>query len=163
MKNALKIIKFLFVSFVWTILLSGIASCILNIFWDFNLFSSKGWSIIAKWWQRGGIINSWQDYLFFIVLFTLLPLWVLGIKRGMRINFVRILLAPIEYVLNHGLDEEPKSITIKNIDVLTHKTTKEEYINNIVEQRMKEMDENNPPEAEEKTYDLIRHNLATKK
>lgn len=160
MKKALTIIKFIFVSFIWTILLFIIFAILLKIFWDFSVLNYKAWEIIAKWWQSGGNINSWEDLSFFGLLLLFFPLLILGIKRGMKINFLQLFMKPILYLLNRGLDEEPQSVTIKNIDVSAQKTTKEEFINNIVNQRMKEMDENAPPSPGDKINKEIREKLA---
>ena len=162
MKNALYTIKFLFVTFCWTLLLCCSFAFALRVFWDFNVFNYKSWEIIAKWWQRGGNINSWQDFMFFLILLMFIPLLILGIRRGMKINFLQLAVKPIMYFMNRGLDEEPQNITIKNIDVSVQKTSKEEFVKNIVEERMKKMEENTPQEQQAKTYDKIRKQLAEK-
>ena len=162
MKKALKAIKFLLVSFCWTICLFGGLAFLLSVFWDFNVFNYKSWIIVARWWESGGNINSLQDFLFFFTMIMFVPLLIIGIKRGMKINFLRLITRPIIYFMNRGLDEAPKSITIKNIDVTVQKTSKEEFINNVVDSRIKEMEENNPPKPSPKTYEKIRKKLAEK-
>ena len=162
MKNALYTIKFLFVTFCWTLLLCCTFAIALKVFWDFNVFNYKSWEIIAKWWQRGGNINSWQDLMFFFILLMFIPFLIWGIRRGMKINFLQLAVKPIMYFMNRGLDEEPQSITIKNIDVSVQKTSKEEFVKNIVEERMKKLEENSPSEGQAKTYDKIRKQLAKK-
>lgn len=162
MKKALTVIKFLLVSFCWTIFLSGSLAFLLHIFWDFNVFNYKSWSIVSKWWQKGGNINSWQDFLFFFVILMFLPLLIIGIRRGMKIKFLQLAARPIIYFMNLGLDEAPRSVTIKNIDVTVQKTSKEEFINNVVNTRLKALDENNPPKPTEKIYEKIRKELAEK-
>lgn len=162
MKKALTIVKFVFVSFTWAIILFSAFSILLKIFWDFNVLNYKAWEIIAKWWQSGGNINSWQDFLFFMILLLFFPLLIIGIKRGMKINYLQLMAKPFVYFLNRGLDEEPQSVTIKNIDVLAQKTTKEEFINNIVDQRIKEIEGDNPPPSDDKINKQIREKLAEK-
>lgn len=155
-------IKFLLVSFCWTIFLSGSLAFLLNIFWDFNIFNYKSWNIVSRWWQSGGNINSWQDFLFFFVLLMFFPLLIIGIRRGMKIKYLQLMARPIIYFMNRGLDEAPKSVTIKNIDVTVQKTTKEEFINNVVDTRLKALDEKNPQKPTEKIYEKIRKELAEK-
>ena len=162
MKKAMVAIKFLMVSFCWAIFLFGSLAFLLNVFWDFNIFNYKSWSIVAKWWQGGGIINSWQDFLFFFIILMFVPLLIIGIRRGMKINYLQLAVRPIIYLMNRGLDEAPQSVTIKNIDVTVQKTSKEEFINNVVDSRLKEIDENTPPEPAEKIYKKIRQGLAEK-
>ena len=80
----------------------------------------------------------------------------------MKIKYLQLMARPIIYFMNRGLDEAPKSVTIKNIDVTVQKTTKEEFINNVVDTRLKALDEKNPQKPTEKIYEKIRKELAEK-
>ncbi len=162
MKRALIFVKFLFISFVWTVFVLGTTCFVFRVFWNFDLFSPQGWKIINNWWQNGGNIKTWQDFLFFVILFIVLPIIFFGIKYGMKIDLMRTFLSPIIYFMNRGLDEMPKNVTIKNIDVSLRKISKEEIIDKEVEKRMKAIKEQNTDNNFEVAGE-IRKNLAEKK
>lgn len=62
--------------------------------------------------------------------------------------------------MNRGLDEAPKNVTIKNIDVSVKKQTKEEILEKIIGEKMKEAEKGEP---ETRTYEDMRKSLAQKK
>ena len=62
--------------------------------------------------------------------------------------------------MNRGLDEAPKNVTIKNIDVTVKKQSKEEVLEKIIGDKMKALEKDEP---ETKTYDDMRKSLAQKK
>ncbi len=161
LKKTLTVIKFLFIFSLWTVILMAVARVLFAKLWNFDIFSSYSWSIIASFWDKGGKINTWQDYTFFAMLISLIPFWILGIRKGMNINFLKMFLTPVVYFMNRGLDEAPKSVTIKNIDVSVSKTSKEEMLEKIVSERMKKFDD--VSEENEKSFENIRKELAQKK
>jgi len=163
LKKAVICIKFLTIFVLWTVILMTVSRVLLWWLWRFDIFSADGWSIISQYWNKGGKIKSGSEYAFFVTLIAIIPLWIWGIRKGMKTNFVRLFLSPIVYFMNRGLDEAPKSVTIKNIDVSVSKTSKEEMLEKIVSERMKKYEEEDAPEEAEKSFENIRKELAQKK
>ena len=160
MKRALKTIKFLFVFSAWTVITLTVFRLVLSFFWNFDILNAKSWHIVGRFWENGGKINSWQDYLFFFLLFSFFPIWIWGIYRGMKADFLQLALKPVLFFMNRGLDEAPKNVTIKNIDVTVKKQSKEEVLEKIIGDKMKALEKDEP---ETKTYDDMRKSLAQKK
>jgi hypothetical protein len=131
MKKTKKIIKFLLTGGIWTYVCLYVAQKMMWIFWKFNPFNANQWKVIQSYWNEDGIINSFRDYMFFFAFPILLILWLWGLKKFYRLDYVRLALAPFKYLNERQLKKYENintHIAIKNISV-GEKLTVEDIIN----------------------------------
>lgn len=114
----IKTIKKIITLLIWTYLYIAITGTIFIYFWNFNILSLENWNLIKEYWESGGIIHTWKDYLFLFMLLAYIPLWYKGWISIQKINFLKIILWPIEKYNQHiikGYDSTSSHITIKNM------------------------------------------------
>lgn len=113
-----KIVRNLLIAFVWTFVFVVIVNNLLVFTWSFNLFSSNSWKTIYYFWQGGGIIKTLKDYIFLLCLFSIPFLWVWGLRRLIRVNYISILISPITVYNNHIIKKYGRNssrILLKNL------------------------------------------------
>lgn len=118
MKKILKIFRFFLISLVWVYFFFMIASLTIYKLWNFNLVSARSWQTISSFWNSGGVINSSSDYIFFIVLLSLPIIWIICLKKLLKINYTNIFLYPITAYNRHIIKKYGQSsprIVLKNI------------------------------------------------
>ena len=56
-----KFVKFCFVGVVWSVILFSVFDFILQIIWNFSLFSLSDWKLLNTFWNTGGAIRSFAE------------------------------------------------------------------------------------------------------
>ena len=129
-KKFFKYLRIIIIGALWTCIY---VLCTVSLFisiWGFNYLSAKDWRIISAFWNRGGTIKSGGDYLFLLCLILLVPLWIWGWKKLYRIDFINLLLVPLNWYQKRAADQYMKSmskIKIHNIGVSIENSAKEEF------------------------------------
>ncbi|MBE6452166.1 MAG: hypothetical protein E7012_01585 [Alphaproteobacteria bacterium] len=80
--------------------------------------SEHSWQIIRSFWNAGGTIKALSDYVFIIVLLSTPFIWILGLKKLLKIKYISLLLYPLNlynrYIINkYGSDSS--RIVLRNI------------------------------------------------
>ncbi len=87
-------------------------------FWNFNIFSNSNWDIVYRYWESGGIIQTWKDYLLLLFLLLYIPLWYIGFRHFKKTNWLQLLFWPLEkynqYIINK-YGEDSQHIVLKNM------------------------------------------------
>ena len=118
MKKILCIFRFTFIGCIWTFLFFIISNYVIYKLWNFNFMSARSWQTISTFWNKGGVINTFYDYLFFIVLFSLPFIWIICWKKLLKINYTSILLSPLTAYNRHVIKkygQDSSRIVLKNI------------------------------------------------
>lgn len=118
MKKVYKVFRVSLIGVIWTYLFLVVSNYIMFQLWNFNFMSARSWQTISRFWESGGIIKTKTDYIFLLMLISLPFLWILGWLRALRIDYLSILLYPVNaynrYVINkYGHDSS--RIVLKNI------------------------------------------------
>lgn len=118
MKKIYKVFRVSLIGVIWTYLFLVVSNYIMFQLWNFNFMSARSWQTISRFWESGGIIKTKTDYIFLLMLISLPFLWILGWLRALRIDYLSILLYPVNaynrYVINkYGHDSS--RIVLKNI------------------------------------------------
>lgn len=118
MKRIYKIFRTTLIGIIWTYLFLVIANYAMYALWNFNLLSARSWQTISRFWEGGGIINTTADYIFLLMLFVLPFLWILGWFKVLKIDYLSILLYPINAYNRHIINKyghNSSRIVLKNI------------------------------------------------
>jgi|GEM_PF-318030 len=142
-----KYLRFLLVATGWTVLYAFIVKLIMWQFWQFDIFDTKYWGIISKFWNEGGVINTASEYLFLLALVLIIPLWYWGLRKVNKLSFVKIIFFPVFWYYDYqnrkyGSETAPR-VVIKNIGTKVSKKQSPQ-------QMMEEMIANRMPKAKEK-------------
>ena len=101
MKKLGKYIRLLLIAIGWTMLYALVVSLAMKVFWRFEIFNLKHWQIIGKFWNDGGIIDTWSEFLFIIAIILVIPLWLLGWKKANKLSYVKIFFFPVFWYNSH--------------------------------------------------------------
>lgn len=118
MKKILKnIYKTIFLC-LWTYLYLLGTSILFIYFWNFNILSGANWQVVYQYWESGGVIHTWKDYLLLGLLISYIPVWYIGWKHFRQIEWIHILLWPItkynQYIIGKYGSDAPH-IVLKNM------------------------------------------------
>lgn len=86
--------------------------------WKFRIYSLPHWRKIGQFWDSGGTINTFSEWMFFIVLLLLIPLWIIGWHKASKVPIIKIIFFPIFWYHNYQekkYAQMPKSIVLKNM------------------------------------------------
>ena len=136
LKKLLKFIRFCFIGIAWSLLFWYLAFRIMDFIWQFNLFNPGHWKKIALFWDRGGTINTFSEWMFFIALFALLPLWIWGWRKANKVQLAKVIFFPVFWY--HDYQEKkyaqaPQTITLKNMGA---KVGKKNSLEDMIAERM---------------------------
>lgn len=102
----------------WTGLYLWIVSLIMAYFWHFNIFEKRYWLVISEFWSAGGVIDQFSEYMFLLMLILIIPIWIWGYKKALKLSYVRIIFFPIFWYndyINRKYADVPGRIVIKNM------------------------------------------------
>ena len=115
-----RLIKFVLLSFVWTIVFLNISRLLIYYIWKFNVLNPKQWNMIGQYWNNHGVISGFSDISFFIVLILSIVIWIWGIRKVNKINYFKLFIKPLEYIANREIkkyENVDTHVVIKNISV----------------------------------------------
>lgn len=113
-----KLFKASVVGIIWSYIYIFATELLLYYLWNFDYLSPQDWNTINTFWEHGGVIKTWKDYLFILSLLVVIPLWFWGWKYLYRQNYLEILLWPLNAYNRHIINRygsESKRILLKNI------------------------------------------------
>lgn len=138
MKKIVKIFKFLIIGAIWSVFFLWFARVLMKWIWKFDILYHKQWQVLSRYWNDNGVIVGWSDYMFFVALLLLFILWLWGWKKLYRTNYLRLLIAPLQYINNYQLrkyEQKETHIVLKNLSVGEKLT-----IEDVIKERIKKED-----------------------
>ena len=135
LKKIGKFIRFLLLSSVWTIVFFTLSRLLMRMVWEFDILSLKQWNVIVEYWNNNGVITG-SDYILFVALIAIIVIWIIGLRKVNSINYLKLLLKPIEYFANREIQKYENidtHVVIKNISV-GEKLTIEDVIKDRIKQ-----------------------------
>ncbi len=82
----------LFIGFVWgCIFLWWFVNGFLNANWNFSIFRVNDWLFIVDEFRKGWNISERSDWVFFGILFSMLPLYFIGWRFWLKIDWLALL------------------------------------------------------------------------
>ncbi len=118
MKKILSFFRILLIGSLWTFLFLIIASLWMGHFWNFNILSAEHWEKIRYFWTHGGVIKQQRDLMFSLNILILPFIWVYVWRKLLKINYLNVLLWPINAYNNWALKrlkKEAQRIVLRNI------------------------------------------------
>lgn len=85
---------------------------------NFDYLVVSDWKKISVFWQKGGIIKVWQDYVFLACLFSLPLFFIFLLRFFTKFNYLNLLLFPISYYNNYIISrygDGSKRIILRNL------------------------------------------------
>lgn len=155
LKKLLRVLKAVIIGLIWTAAFFYICRVLLIYVWHFDIFSRNQWIVISGYWNNNGVIMSASDYLFFLTLFALMIVWVLGWRVFYKMNYLKFLLAPVNFIINYQLNKyesDDTRVVIKNLKVAEKKS-----VEDIIQERMKQ-----EKASEVKESQQLRKNISEK-
>lgn len=150
LKKLLKFTKITIVGLVWTYIYVYLTALLTISLWNFNYLSLGDWRLIGSFWEKGGSIKKINDYMLFLTLFLLIPVWLWGWRYFYRKSLLRLLLAPIIWYNNRVISRYgagSSRIILKNMGT-SKKITPDEFIEQRLEPAKKMLKEKKPAAQE---------------
>lgn len=147
MKKIAKAIKFIILASVWSFIFIGFSRFLLNMVFKFDFLSHTQWKAIAEYWNKGGVVRDFSDYMFFVSLIIVFVLWLWGIRKVNKIKYSRLFLKPLEYFANRDIKKYESidtHVVIKNISVGEKLT-----VEDIIKERIKNEQTSKAKDAED--------------
>lgn len=154
-KKLLSLTKFIIIGVLWTIVFLWGSRFLLVYIWHFDILSKKQWVVIAGYWNNNGVIMQLSDYMFFLTLLLLLVVWVIGWRWFSKISYSKLLLGPLNYVLNYRLkkyETDEERVVIKNMNV-----GEKLSVEDLIQERIK-----SEKHLESKESEQLRRNISEK-
>lgn len=120
MKKIGAIFKFAVTGVLWSGAFVWLARLLIRQIWNFDILYRKQWQVISRYWNDNGVIVGASDYLFFLTLILLFVVWLWVWRRLYRADYIKMLLAPLEYINNYQLrkyEQNETHVVLKNMSV----------------------------------------------
>lgn len=135
---------------VATVLFSVLAALVYRqIFWyvaGIDIFSPATYKLLSDFWNRGGILKT-KDVFFIISVISYIPLISFVAYKLYKFKYMKLLLVPLEYIANRGIEKHKelmKDVNIKNLKIEEKKTIEQLVQERIeIENKKKEDTETN--------------------
>ncbi|MBQ9236201.1 MAG: hypothetical protein IJ184_07060 [Alphaproteobacteria bacterium] len=117
MKKIGRWLRNLVVLALWSVVFVFVSNTLLVLVWNFDYVSHESWKVLVDYWNSGGVIKSASDLLLVGSLFLLPILWLLGFNRVRKLDYAKMLLAPVNAIydwINRDTDDNER-IVIRNI------------------------------------------------
>lgn len=118
MKKLLSIFRAFAIGIIWTYVFLVAANFVMYKLWSFNFMSARSWQTISRFWEAGGVIKTTRDYIFLLMLVSLPFLWLWGWRKLLRIDYLDILLYPLNAYNRHIINKyghDSSRIVLRNL------------------------------------------------
>lgn len=135
MKKIKKILRFSCISVVIFFVIGFIAQFLFRLFWNFDLLNVKSYQLLNKYWNEGGVFNTFHDCSLGASLF-LLP--IIGFWCSYKVykkGFWKSLFAPLEKLYNKLT--RPKNMEIVHVS-LKNLGGKDKTLDEIISDKIKQ-------------------------
>lgn len=99
-------------------ILGYIARFIFKLFWNFDLLNAKSYELLSKYWNGGGVFNTFHDCSLGASLFLLPVFWLWWSYKLYKRGFWKSVLSPIDklyHKMTRPKDMEIKHVSLKNL------------------------------------------------
>ena len=155
LKKIIKTIRALIIGIIWTSALLYVARLLMIYIWKFDIFYTKQWSVVKRFWNSNGVIEDASDYAFFLSLLLILIVWLVGWIKLCRLDYAKLVVAPLNYIANRDLEKYEQidtHVVIKNI-----KVGEKISVEDLIQERIKQEQTDNVKESDE-----MRRNISEK-
>lgn len=118
MKKIKKILRFSCISIVLLFILGYIARFLFNLFWGFDIISVKSYQLLSKYWNEGGVFNTFHDCSLGASLFLFPVFWLWYSYKIYKKGFWKSVLSPVEklyHKMTRPKDLEVAHVSLKNL------------------------------------------------
>lgn len=82
----------LFIGFIWgCIFLGWLINGFLVRNWEFNIFYPSDWLFVVDQFRKGWVVSASSDWIFFIVVFGMVPLYIAGWRYALNVKWLELL------------------------------------------------------------------------
>ena len=99
-KQSFSFFKLLFSILLGIILYALLMKIFFKSGWNFDIFNQKHWEFAWNKWQRGWVIKGKKDVMFFLLVLSFLPGWIISTFIIYSIPIKKILLFPLRIFQN---------------------------------------------------------------
>ena len=139
MKKFKKLLKFISILTVVTIVFTSICRPIFQSLWNFDFFNSKNYKILLMYWEKGGVFKTFKD-VSLVFSFVLLPVLCLTTTaRLYKKGFWKTIFSPV-YKL-YRFFTRPKVTEVEHVSI-KNLGSKSKSIDEIISDKIKEKGEN---------------------
>lgn len=158
-----KLLRFLIIGSLWTGFFGLLCLYFFVWVWKFNFLSPQDRAFLVSFWNNGGMIKSYTDYLFVLSFLICFLLWLLGLRKALKTDYLKLFLKPFDFWRNWEVRhyQSSKHIVLKNIGTtINAKEEEKEFVTN----QLKKIEENfNENKKTDKLRDSVKSKLSIRK
>ena len=112
-KSQLSFIKLIFSAALGAVLYALLMKIFLKTGWNFDIFNDRHWKFVWNKWQHGWVIKGKKDVLFFFLILSFLPGWILTTFAAYSLPLKSFFLFPLRLLQNR----KRKKLEQKSLDM----------------------------------------------
>ena len=155
MKKIKKFFRFCFISLLVLAVLLPIFNIIFRLIWNFELLNPKTYSMMADYWEKGGVFNTAKDYSLGFSLLLLPIIWLICSRKLYKYGLLKFLLVPITKIYRYAT--RPESMDVEHVSI-KHLGEKDKSLDEIIAERIKEQNK----DTNAQTVKNLRQQISTK-
>lgn len=135
MKKLKKLFRFCFISAL--VLVVWIYACryLFRFIWSFDILDKKTYLLMADYWEKGGVFNSYKDYSLGIGLFLIPVLWLVLSYKLYKYGLKKFLTTPIIKIYRYFT--RPESMEVEHV-LIKNLGGKDKTLDEIISEKIKE-------------------------
>lgn len=99
-KKQFSFLKLVFAAVASVVLYALLMKFFFKAGWNFDIFSARHWQFALNKWRAGWVIKGQKDVLFFLLVLSFLPGWIIATYVVYCVPFKKILMLPVTLMQN---------------------------------------------------------------
>lgn len=135
MKKFKNFLRFSAISALVLVVFVFIGQFLFKLIWHFDILSKKSYLIIADYWNKGGVFNTFRDYSLGFALFLFPIIWLYYSRKLYKFGLGKFLTIPI--IKTYRYFTRPESLEVEHV-VVKNMGAKDKSLEDIIADKIKE-------------------------
>jgi len=138
MKKIKKLLRLCFISLLILVILLPVCSFLFRLIWNFELLDPKSYSMMADYWEKGGVFKTAKDYTLCFSIILLPIIWLFLSYKLYKYGLIRFLLLPVNKIYHYL--STPKNLEVEHV-AIKHLGEKNQTLDEVISERIKKENE----------------------
>lgn len=115
MKKIRKMLRFCSISAVVLICWIYFCRIVFKLFWSFDILNQSSYKVMARYWEKGGVFNTFHDVSLGVSLILIPVLWLVLSHKLYKYGFWKFIFSPVIKIYNHF--NRPKNLEVEHVSI----------------------------------------------
>lgn len=135
MKKIKNFLRFSFISMLVLVVWTYFCRLLFRAIWNFDILDNKTYQLIAEFWEKGGVFNTFRDYSLGIAFILMPIIWIILSRKLYKYGLKKFLTMPI--IKTYRYFTRPESMEVEHVSI-KNLGRKDKTLDEIISEKVKE-------------------------